>query len=606
MSFDSPEPVILLGVHRSVTGRVWHKRPACRRETDLAVQQHGVDALLAEVLIGRGVPSAAMARHLSPSLRHDLPDPFVLKEMEQASARLADAVIGKQVIGIFGDYDVDGTSAASLLFRYLRDVGAQTVVHLPDRFTEGYGPSAEALRGLEERGADVVVTVDCGSNHADALAGLKSDVIVLDHHQMGARPDVFALVNPQRAGDTSGLGGLSAGGIAFMAVVALNRILRERGFFDKRPEPNLLHLLDLVALSLVCDVMPLRGVTRTLVAQGLRLIGDLENGHAGNPGLRALAAVAGLKGCAQASHLGFQLGPRINAAGRIGHAKTAFDLLTTDEPSRAMVIAEKLEALNRERRRIEEAVRQEAVAAAQAQFDEAAFAPIVVAGEGWHPGVVGIVAGRLKERFHRPAFCIAMENGRGTGSGRSLSGVDLGAAVTAARDAGLIEGGGGHAMAAGLTIRQDQLEPFRAFVAERLHGSVAAAAEEHPLVLDGIIGLGAVSGHTCSLLAPAGPFGQGNPEPRFALEDVVVRQSRIVAERHLSVTIEDRMGKTARGIAFGVVGEPLGDLLAAPNRQRLHLAGRISPDTWRGADAGQLEIDDASPAKILRHHEIKG
>jgi single-stranded-DNA-specific exonuclease len=514
-------------------------------------------------------------------------------EMEKAATRLAEAVLAGETIGIFGDYDVDGTSAAALLFRYLRAVGAEIVVHLPDRFTEGYGPSPAALMSLEDRGVSVVVTVDCGSNHGAALGSVRCDVVVLDHHLMGERPDVFALVNPQRPGDQSGLGGLSAGGIAFMTVVALNRILRERGHFGSRAEPKLLGLLDLVALSLVCDVMPLSGVTRTLVAQGLRLLGDLENGSAGNPGLRALAAVAGLKGEAQANHLGFQIGPRINAAGRIGHARTAFDLLTTDDPARAMVIAEKLENLNRERRRIEEAVRREAFAKAEGIASGDPAAPIVVAGEGWHPGVVGIVAGRLKERFHRPAFCISFEGDKGTGSGRSLGGVDLGSAVTAAVEAGVIDGGGGHAMAAGLTLKPSQLDGFRAFLGERLSAGIAAATRTNPLVLDGVVALGAVTARTCRMLAPAGPFGTGNPEPRFALADVVIRQSRVIGERHLALTIEDRMGKTARGIAFGVVGEPLGDLLSRDDRGRLHIAGRITPDTWRGGEAAQFEVDDA-------------
>ena len=583
----------LLGVTCSARGRIWRQRPICRRTSETAVQRLGVDALLADVLVARGVTLDEFEAHLSPSLKSSLPNPSILEEMDATADRLADAVIGGQTIGIFGDYDVDGTTAAALLTRYLRAVGSDPVVHLPDRFTEGYGPSEAGLRSLEERGASVIVTVDCGSNHGAVLEPLSADVVVLDHHLMTARPEVFSLVNPQRPGDASGLGGLSAGGVTFMTLVALNRTLRQRGFFSTRPEPKLLSYLDLVALSLIADVMPLRGLTRTLVSQGLKLIGDLEHSLGGNPGLRALALGAGLKGEADAGHLGFQIGPRINAAGRIGHAKVAFDLLTTDESSRATAIAQKLEALNKERRAIEDKVRREALAQIEAA-GEVPDGALLAVGEGWHAGVVGIVAGRLKERFDKPAFCIAMQDGVGTGSGRSVHGVDLGSAVSEAARLGIIEGGGGHAMAAGLTIRQDQIEPFQAFLAERLGDAVAEATEERPLDLDGVLSVGAVHGRTCEALKPAGPFGAGNPEPTFALSDVTIRHARIVGERHVSLRIEDSLGKTATGIAFGVVGEPLGDLLCQEGKPRVHLAGRVKPDTWRGGEAAQFDVSDGA------------
>ena len=591
-SFVPAEPA-LLGVQSSVTGRTWRRRPVCRRTADLAVQRLGIDALLADVLVARGIGVDEIEAHLAPSLREQLPDPHVLLEMEIAAGRLADAIIRGETIGIFGDYDVDGTTAAALLARYLRAVGSEPLVHLPDRFTEGYGPSREGVDGLAERGAGVIVTVDCGSNHAAVLERTDADVIVLDHHLMGARPEVFALVNPQRPGDVSGLHGLSAGGVTFMTLIALNRDLRAKNWFSVRPEPRLIEMLDLVALSLIADVMPLRGLTRTFVAQGLRLLGDYQGG-AGNTGLQALAAAAGLHGPATAAQFGFQIAPRINAAGRIGHARIAFDLLTTDDPSRAASIAGKLEGLNRDRRALEAEVCREAMAAAGA---EATCGAIVVAGEGWHPGVVGIVAGRLKERFNRPSFCITLSDGRGTGSGRSVRGVDLGSAVSEASRLGLIEGGGGHAMAAGLTLREDQLAPFREFLVDRLGDAVAAATEEHPLIIDASIGIAAVHGRTCRALRPAGPFGEGNPEPRFALAAVRARHVRRVGERHLAVTLEDDLGRTARGIAFGAADEPLGRLLEAGAMQRLHVAGRITPDAWRGGDAAQFEIDDAAVAQ---------
>ncbi|MEO1042918.1 MAG: single-stranded-DNA-specific exonuclease RecJ [Pseudomonadota bacterium] len=597
MAFDSFDPSwpLLLGVENSVTGRSWRQRDVCRRTADLAVQRFGLDSLLAQVILSRGVALEELEAHLSPSLKNHLPDPSILMEMDKAAARLADALTRGETIGIFGDYDVDGTVSAALLYRYLRSVGAAPAVHLPDRFTEGYGPSREGLRALEERGVSLICTVDCGSNHGDILSATGADVVVLDHHLMTERPEVYALINPHRPGDRSGLGGLSAGGVTFMTLVALNRELRTRGFFTARPEPRLTRYLDLVAVSLICDVMPLQGLTRLLVAQGLKVMGDVEHGQLGNPGLKALALAAGLQGQVGASQIGFQIGPRINAAGRIGHAKIAFDLLTTDEPSQAAAIAQKLEALNKERRRLEDHVRREAIAQIEAR-GLAGSEPIVAAGEGWHPGVVGIVAGRLKERFHRPAFCISLEGEKGTGSGRSVDGIDLGAAVSDAAAQGVIQAGGGHAMAAGLSLSPGQVDGFRHFLETRLSASVAEATAQRPLVVDGVVGLGAVTAATCRTLGPAGPFGQGNPEPRFALSDVRVRHARLVGERHLSITVEDNLGKTARGIAFGVKDEPLGALLENDRRPLIHLAGRITPDTWRGGEAAQFEVDDASGA----------
>ncbi|MEM6913588.1 MAG: DHH family phosphoesterase, partial [Pseudomonadota bacterium] len=386
MAFDSFDPTwpLLLGVENSVTGRSWRQRDVCRRTADLAVQRFGVDTLWAQVVLGRGVALEELEAYLTPSLKNHLPDPSVLMEMDRAAERLADAVVGGETIGIFGDYDVDGTVSTALLFRYLCAVGAVPVIHLPDRFKEGYGPSLLGLRVLEERGASVICTVDCGSNHGDVLCATSADVVVLDHHLMDTRPDIYALVNPHRPGDTSGLGGLSAGGVTFMTLVALNRELRRRGLFSSKPEPKLTRYLDLVAVSLICDVMPLQGLTRLLVAQGLKVIGDVEESRWGNPGLKALARSAGLQGQVGASHIGFQIGPRINAAGRVGHAKIAFDLLTTDEPTHAIAIAQKLEALNKERRRLEDQVRRDAVAQIEAR-GLSDNEPIVAAGEGWHP-----------------------------------------------------------------------------------------------------------------------------------------------------------------------------------------------------------------------------
>ncbi|WP_031549245.1 single-stranded-DNA-specific exonuclease RecJ [Parvularcula oceani] len=597
-----PEPAsplsdeAFLGVARSVSGKAWRRRPFDAREAEAMAQKLGIDPVLAEVASGRGVTLDTAEGFLRPMLKTLLPDPDVLTDMPIAAERLARAIRGGETIGIFGDYDVDGTSSTALLSRYLDALGVRHDVHLPDRMTEGYGPNIEAFRGLAAKGARLIVTVDCGAHAHGVLEAARAEgleVIVIDHHQASLPlPPALAHVNPNRPDDTSGLGGLSAAGVAFMTLVAVNRLLRREGHFISREEPKLLQWLDLVALSLVCDVMPLTGLTRALVAQGLRRIGTFEPGGGGNPGVRALARVAGAKGAPQASHFGFQVGPRINAAGRIGHARTAFALLTEDDPARAEEIAQKLQSLNGARQGVEREVLDAALHQAKAKEGRG---PLLVASEGWHPGVIGIVAGRLKERFGRPALVVSLENGEGKGSGRSVPGIDLGEAIAAAAKEGIITGGGGHAMAAGLSLREDQVAPFEAWLEGRLGAAVEEAAAKRSLTLDGLLSLGAITRTFCEALAPAGPYGQGNPEPRFAVQDVRVRDTRIVGERHVAATLTDRMGRTARAIAFGCVGEPLGTLLqAAQDGQRVHLAGRVKPDDWRGGDNAQLHVEDGA------------
>ena len=589
-----PEPDALLGVAASVTGRAWRRREHCARTAEGIAQRFGVHPLLGEVASGRGVTLETAEGFLRPSLRGDLPDPSVLTDAEAAAERLAQAVTGSETIGVFGDYDVDGTSSAALLSRYLAALGVPHRVHLPDRLTEGYGPNLAAFRALRAEGAGLIVCVDCGAHAHGVLADARDEgfeVVVIDHHVPSAPlPPALAHVNPNRLDDTSGLHGLSAAGVLFMVLVATNRRLRRDGRFIATPEPKLLPWLDLVALSLVCDVMPLTGLTRTLVTQGLKVMGQ-----GGNLGVRTLSELAGAKGAPSASHLGFQIGPRINAAGRIGHARTAFELLTTDDEVAAARLAGQLNELNGARQGVEREVLDEAMAQARAKGDAPA---LVVAGQGWHPGVVGIVAGRIKERFGRPAVVVAMEGGGGKGSARSVPGVDIGGAISAAAEAGVIEGGGGHPMAAGLSLTADQLAPFEAYLTERLAAVVAEATAVRELVLDGTVGVASVTRGLCDALAPAGPYGQGNPEPRFAVEGARVSGVRIVGERHVSFTMSDRMGRTARAIAFGSVGEPVGTLLqAAQDGKAVHLAGRIKPDDWRGGDAAQLQVEDGAWAR---------
>ncbi|MEX0645847.1 MAG: single-stranded-DNA-specific exonuclease RecJ, partial [Parvularculaceae bacterium] len=434
----------------------------------------GIEAVIARVLAARGVSVETAADYLNPTLKKSLPDPLALKDMDRAVARLARAVLAGETIGVFGDYDVDGTTAAASLKLYLDDIGAPNSVYLPDRILEGYGPSIEAFRELAAAGAQMIVTVDCGAAAHEVIEQAASeglDVVVFDHHLMQGAPPAgaVAVVNPNRRDDASGLTNLSAAGVTFLAIVGLNRALRDDGVFKDRAEPDLRKLLDLTALGLVCDVMPMTGLARVLVAQGLKVYGA-----SGNPGLAALGARAGVKGKPSTYHLGFLIGPRINAAGRIGHARLALELMTTSEASRRGALAEQLHVMNAERQEIETAVLEAAMRDAERRA-AAGENVLVVAGEGWHAGVIGIVAGRLKEAFDRPAVVIGLEGDLGKGSGRSIGGVDLGAAIAAAKGEGLLIGGGGHAMAAGLTIAREGVADFAAFLNARLARRVIAA-----------------------------------------------------------------------------------------------------------------------------------
>lgn len=597
MSSASAQSDPYFDVSQSAKGRKWVRRKFDRRHVD-AMVQHGLDPALAEVLSARGVLPEQAERYLAPRLRDYLPDPSTLKDMDIAATQIAEAVIADKPVGIFGDYDVDGTTSSALLARYFRELGVEAHVHLPDRATEGYGPNMPAFRALAEQGAQLILTVDCGATAHTVLHDAKGegfDVIVLDHHLMEGLPAALAIVNPNRPDDESGLGDLSAGGVVFLTLVAVNRALRQAGWFEARPEPNLLQWLDLVALSLVCDVMPLRGLTRVLVRQGLCLIKDFDTPSGGNPGLFALAEEAGAKGPAMASHFGFSIGPRINAAGRIGHARLAFDILTTDDTEKAKQLAQHLGALNGARQGVEQDVLAEAVALAEEKGGRDQAAPLVVAGDGWHAGVIGIVAGRLKERFDRPTFAIAFDGDEGKGSGRSVPGVDLGLAIGRAVAAGVIEGGGGHPMAAGLSLRRDQLAQFETWLAETLAEQTAQARLEQVFRLDGRVSAAGVTASFAQGLEAAGPFGNGNPEPRFVLADVRIMDLRILKERHIALTVRDGMGRPARCIVFGCVGEPLGDFLqAAQDGRPIHLAGRVKPDDWRGGNCGQFQVEDAA------------
>jgi single-stranded-DNA-specific exonuclease len=589
-----------LGVERSASGRAWKDRLDARGQAlaTTIVQRLGTPELLARVLAGRGVEAENVEAYLDPTVKNLMPDPSVLTGMDAAAARLADAVERGERVAIFGDYDVDGATSAALMTRYLRQCGLDPIVHIPDRIFEGYGPNIDAITSFADKGATLLVTVDCGttSNVVFAEAAkLGLDTVVLDHHQADEElPKAIAIVNPNRADDLSGLGYLAACGIVFMTLVALTRELRGRNFFNaSRPEPDLLSMLDLVALGTVADVVPLRGLNRAFVAKGLIALRRREQ-----VGLTALMDAARLNGPPDAFHLGFLLGPRINAGGRIGRADLGVRLMLDDDPIEAGRIAVELDRLNGERRLIEQAALEQAEAEAMAALGlEEKGAVVVTAQQGWHPGVVGLVAARLKERYGRPAFAIALEpGGIGTGSGRSIAGVDLGHAVRDAVHKGLLEKGGGHAMAAGITLRKDGLGAFRAFLETTLAISVEAARRDSALKIDGAVSAGGVNPQLCEMLGKAGPYGAGNPEPVLALPAHTLAYADPVGANHIRARFKSGDGQFVNAIAFRAAGTPLGRALIDNRGRQMHAAGYLTVDRWQGQERVQMRLADVALA----------
>jgi single-stranded-DNA-specific exonuclease len=599
----NPTRRLFLGVEHSACGRVWRDRldeRGAARALAIAQRHDGVPELLARILAARGVEVDAVASFLDPTVRALMPDPDTLADARAAATRLADAVARGETIAIFGDYDVDGATSAAMLGRYLRHCGLRSIIHIPDRLFEGYGPNAEAIRALAGQGATLLVAVDCGTTSHEPLLEARKlglDVIVIDHHQADERlPPALSVINPNRLDDLSGLGDLAAVGLVFMTVVALNRELRSRGFWTaERAEPDLLGFLDLVALGTVADVVPLKGLNRAFVAKGL-----IALRRRANPGLTALMDVARLNGPPEPWHLGFLLGPRINAGGRIGRATLGVDLLMHDDPSECARLAAELDRLNRERQAIEAATVAQAEAEAMAALGvEEKGAVVVTAAEGWHPGVVGLVAARLKERFGRPAFAIALEpGGMGTGSGRSIAGIDLGRAVRQAVSAGLLLKGGGHAMAAGVTLRRDALAAFRAYLEDTLAPAVEAARREDALLIDGAVTAAAANGDLMATIARAGPFGACNPEPVIALPAHTVAYAEEVGQAHMRARLRAGDGSTIDAIAFRAVGQKLGSALAQSRGRSVHAAGTLCLDRWNGVERVQLRLVDLAPADV--------
>jgi single-stranded-DNA-specific exonuclease len=591
-------PQAFLGVARSLTDKLWRDRLDARGAAKALaiVQQHQLPELLARVLAGRGVDTDAVADFLDPTIRKLMPDPFTVTEMEAAAKRIADAAANGEKIAIFGDYDVDGATSAALLTWHLRHCGLDPLIHIPDRIFEGYGPNVEAVRGLAAKGATLLVTVDCGTTSIEPLAEAKRlgmSVVVIDHHQAGdVLPEVDALVNPNRLDDLSGLGHLAAVGLVLVTLVAVNRELRRRGFWSAGlPEPDLLGMLHHVALGTVADVAPLIGLNRAFVAKGL--IAMRRRDHVGHT---ALMDVSRLNGPPEAWHLGFMLGPRINAGGRIGRADLGVRLLLEGDSVEAARIAAELDRLNSERRVIEQGAEAQAEAEALASIGfEDKLGVIVTASEGWHPGVVGLVASRLKEKFSRPAFAIALEpGGIGTGSGRSIAGVDIGKAVRQAVTDGILLKGGGHAMAAGVTLRKEKLAEFRAYLENALARDVAEARHVNELYIDGAVSARAVTTELATTLNRAGPFGSGNPEAVLALPAHQLVYADEVGQAHLRLRFKSGDGAIVNGIAFRSIGQKLGNALVANRGQQLHVAGSLSVDRYQGAERVQFRVIDVA------------
>ena len=582
----------VLDVANSLTGRTWQLRPANDRIAAGLSQRLGIPDIVGRILAGRGVDLEHADEFLNPTLKSIMPDPSCLCDMDSAAERLAGAIAAGEQVAVFGDYDVDGATSSALLKRYFRAVGSDLTIYIPDRKREGYGPNAPALLALRENGVTVIVTVDCGITAYEPLqiaaeAGL--DMIVVDHHQAEPRlPLAFAVVNPNRLDDDSDLGYLAAVGVSFLLVVAINRALRRRGWFKSQTEPNLLQWLDLVALGTVCDVVPLTGLNRVVVAQGLKVAAAQKN-----PGLNALGELAQVNERLGTYHLGFVFGPRLNAGGRVGESGLGAKLLSSDDVDEVRAIAAKLNDFNLERREIEAAIQMQAFDQAKSKY--VCDPPLVfLSDHKWHQGVIGIVASRLKEKFGRPTIIIGIEGEVGKGSGRSIAGLDLGAIITAARQAGLLLAGGGHAMAAGLTVSVDKLPDLEKFLNLRVEKMMEDKLWPNEITLDGALKISGVTRDLLDVLESAGPYGAGHSEPRFAISDAQVVISDLVGHNHVRMVLAGARGSRLKGIAFGVADTPLGQALLSSSGRSMHLVGHLRADDWQGRKGVQLFIEDAA------------
>ena len=600
MADGAAYPEGYLGVSRSLSGRLWRERAADAEATRRHQLNHGLSEPLARALAARGVTVEQGADFLNPTLKALFPDPSTFADMDLAAALLVDALQARRRVAVFADYDVDGASSAAQLVRWFRAMGLEITIYVPDRILEGYGPSPAAFRRLKDEGADLVITVDCGAAAYDALAcaaEIGLPVVVVDHHLMrpGEIPAVAALVNPNRHDCRSGQGHLAAAGVVFVLLAALNREARRRGLFSEAPEPDIRNWLDLAAMGAICDVTQLTGFNRALTAQGLKVMSNWAN-----PGLNALMQIAKGQGPASVFHVGFLLGPRINAGGRIGRADLGARLLSTDDPQEAASLAEELDALNASRKDVEREVQDAAVHHIERTSNQADAPCLVVAEDGWHPGVIGIVAGRLRERYRKPVIVIGIDRpgNVGKGSGRSQPGVNLGRAVQAAYEAGLLLSGGGHAMAAGLSVRPETIPELRAFLCEQMADDCAIAAAEDGLEIDALITTRGADRSLWTDFQRLAPFGPGNTEPLFALADVKVERPTALRGGHVRCTLTDRTGGRLKAIAWRGEDTDWGRRLLSEGGL-VHVAGRLKPDDWQGREGVQFEIEDvADPRRV--------
>lgn len=584
-----------------LSGKKWQAKAQNAPFALAVAQRYGLPEILGELMAQRGVPLESVEDYLVPSIRNLLPDPSHLQDMDKAAARLAQAVQSGEIIGIFGDYDVDGATSSAILLRYLRECGARAVVHIPDRQKEGYGPNLYGFGRLREQGASLIVTVDTGALAHQVLgeaAAQGYEVIVFDHHQGEEElPSAVAIVNPNRYDETTEYRYLAAVGVTFLALVALHKTLREAGYFAQRKEPDLLALLDIVALGTVCDVVPLKGLNRAFVVQGLKILAQKHNA-----GLAALLAVGGVEDAPTPYHLGFVLGPRINAGGRVGQADLGVQLLTCDNFEQAHSLAEQLDLHNRERKAIESQVQEAAMQQAEAQIAGGEKTMLFAVGQHWHEGVIGIVAGRLKEKFGLPVAVIALnEQGQGKASARSVSGVDMGQMVIAARQSGLLEAGGGHAMAAGFTVTAEKRDAFIAFARERLAQAVVDYDAHYVHEYAATLPISAATPELAAKLEQVGPFGAGNAAPRFRVDGVRVVQAEVIGKtgEHLRLIVaepQENIGRSTGSVkvmSFGTVNEPFGQQLLAAKGREVSLIVRLQREEWRGRVSVSLMLEDA-------------
>ncbi len=591
----SPPPVPATGVDwlggvLSVTGRRWLAQPCDERMTLAVAQSHGLPDLAARILVSRGIGIDTAAGYLAPTLRDLLPNPSDLRDMDKAAARIAQAVMSGERIALFADYDVDGATSSALLLRFLRAVGSDALLYVPDRILEGYGPNAAAFGILAGQGAKLVITLDCGITAHEPLEAARDaglEVIVVDHHKADiVLPEALAVINPNRLDESGALGHLAAVGVTFLTLIAVNRALRLAGWYKGKAEPDLRQWLDLVALG-TADVVPLTGLNRAFVLQGLKIMGQRNNA-----GLAALADVAMITESPSAYHLGFIFGPRVNAGGRVGQADSGARLLSTEDSIEARKLALILDGHNIDRKSIEAKTLEAALAQVEAGGQVETARILVVAGQGWHPGVIGIVAARLVERYHRPVCVIAVNDGVGKGSGRSIVGIDLGAAVIAAKAAGLLTAGGGHAMAAGFTVAENRIKLLAAFLEARI--ADGSARVDPVLSIDGILACGGATVALAETIERLGPFGSGNAEPRFALTDARIVKADIVGASHVRCIVTDAGGGKVKAIAFRAAETPLGRLLLNSGNTAIALAGKVKIDRWNGETRVQFQIEDAA------------